>query len=362
MKSSILFVLPTDILGGAENNLRIIAEYYVKNDHNVKIVFLKKSISNSWNYLNYYENCSLIFLPIKREIFGIFHLFKFLILNKKYDYVFSSHTHINGYTGVLRFLHVLKTSKLIVRESTVIFDRFRGAKLLFFKACYYFGYPNVDLVICQTEIMRDKLLYHIGFIGKKTLVIPNPVDIDEINIKAKSKIEDIILASDFIVTAGRLIKLKGFDILIQAFKNISQLNNNLKLVILGEGEERENLTNIIRTLNLQNKVILKGRVSNVYPYFKNAKCCVVSSLVEGFPNVLLQMMSQNTNIVSTKCAGEIDEIKGISLSEVNNVQSLKNEILNVLNKNNNHHRVFFDKELENRSVSSFISKINFYLK
>lgn len=73
------------------------------------------------------------------------------------------------------------------------------------------------------------------------------------------------------------------------------------------------------------------------------------------------MMSQNTNVVSTKCAGDIDIIDGLILSKVNDIESLHNAILNSLNNNSKKNRLFFDKELENRSIENFINRIEISL-
>mgnify|MGYP000093608901 FL=1 len=74
------------------------------------------------------------------------------------------------------------------------------------------------------------------------------------------------------------------------------------------------------------------------------------------------MMSQNNNVVSTKCAGGIDEIKGIIVSETVSVKSLYDAMKNcLLNVNNENNRALFDLELESRSIDSFIKKIDLEL-
>src|SRR5690606_20880375 len=116
------------------------------------------------------------------------------------------------------------------------------------------------------------------------------------------------LPNNFIVTAGRLIHEKGYDILINAFAELKEKYPDLKLIILGYGDLKQELIYLATSLNIEQDVIFWGFVENVYPFFKKAKACVISSRVEGFPNVLLQMMSQNSNVVSTTCAGGIDTI------------------------------------------------------
>ena len=130
---------------------------------------------------------------------------------------------------------------------------------------------------------------------------------------------------EFICAAGRLIPIKGFSLLINAFKPIVEKRKDLKLVILGEGPERDNLQKQIHQLGLEGSVILMGHVANPYVYFKYAKVCVVSSIEEGFPNTLLQMIALNTLVVSTLCAGGIAEIPSILKEGTGNIYALQRE-------------------------------------
>jgi glycosyltransferase involved in cell wall biosynthesis len=207
--------------------------------------------------------------------------------------------------------------------------------------------------------MKDQFIKNLPFISKKINIktIPNPINLE----KTLQPNTDFILNEDFIVAAGRLIDEKGFDILIDAFNLLQNDYSNLKLVILGEGPLRSQLETKIRNLNLADKVLLPGRVSNVLAYFNLAKVCVVSSRVEGFPNVLLEMMSQNTKVVSTKCAGGIDELEGVFVAEVNDITGLVEHLKIILDSDTSHNRVLFDKELKSRNIENFINKIELSL-
>src|SRR5690606_28231306 len=179
------------------------------------------------------------------------------------------------------------------------------------------GYSGVDLLISQTTEMKNQMIKHNQKIFRKVKieVIPNPVDFSAVSID-----NNLTFERKTIVSAGRLIKIKGFDILIKAFSQLETKDYNL--IILGEGDERVNLEKLIRELNLENRVFLPGFTKDVYSYFHHASICVVSSIKEGFPNVLLQMMSQNNNVVTTLCAGDIDQIKGLVFAQSNDVDSL----------------------------------------
>ena len=358
MLRKILIVLPTDNLGGAEKVLKMIARHYI-NNANVSVFFLQKRSTSLWDNVLINKNITLDYGKSKSSALGLINLLYFILKCRKYHHIFSSQTIINGFIGLLIKLRIIQTKFFIARESTTIFNRFSGIKLLKYRMIYYLGYSSIDLLICQTELMKDQFMKNLPFISKKINIktIPNPINLE----KTLQPNTDFIFNEDFIVAAGRLIEEKGFDILLDAFNLLKNDYYNLKLVILGEGPLSSHLETKIRILNLADKVLLPGRVSNVLTYFNLARACVVSSRIEGFPNVLLEMMSQNTNVVSTKCAGGIDELEGVFVVEVNDVSELVEHLKVILDSDTSQNRVLFDKELKSRNIENFINKIELSL-
>lgn len=343
----------SDSLGGAEHVLFKIAKFYSEKESCCAKIYFFKPKSNTYWKDNLSSDVEIIYL--NNSIISLLKQIK----KQKNQMVFSSHLIINAFLGFLRFLGILQTDKLIVRESTQVFGRYSGLKLLQYKLAYWLGYRKIDLIICQTQRMSENLKENTPFLFKraKVKVIPNPFDFpDERLIN-----EEITIPKNTIVSAGRLIPEKGFDILIQSFSKVLEKKPGMTLMILGEGNERNKLEKLISDLNLGQKVILKGYVKNVYPYFKKAEVCVVSSIREGFPNVLLQMMSQNERVISTDCAGGISELKGVLVIDTSDVDSLSHAIQMTLCTEVNH-RISFDNELKERSINSFVYKIENHLK
>jgi len=355
----ILILLPNDTMGGAEQYLKMVASYH-KGDI-IDIFFLNKKLKNSWEDTSALTN--LYYSKYSRKYFAVvlFILNLAKSKNKSYDYIFTSHVYTNGLIGILLGLKLIKTKYFVARESTSIFLRYKGLKLLSYKIFYRMGYKKVNLLVCQTELMKNQLTSGYPKITALTTikVIPNPIDISLIASKTHDAINHK-LPEKYIVSAGRMIPEKGYDVLISAFARIKLQFKDLKLIILGDGTERNNLEALIRKLNLEEEVLLYGFVQNVYPFFNKATVCVVSSRVEGFPNVLLQMMSQNSKVVSTTCAGGIEDIPGIYIAETNNVLNLEEAITSSLNSMKNN-RPLFDEFLQNRDISSFMSKVNQHL-
>lgn len=351
-----LFVLPSDLIGGgAQQVLFTIINFFIDQGKNCTVVFLIKKKHRGWESIE--GKCNIVYLDNTSVYKGFFSAMKYIRILTKSNHIkhaISSQSLINGLLGFLKFIKILKHTKLVLRESTSIFLRFKGFKLLLYKTAYVIGYRQADLIICQTDLMKQQLLDALPWLKKRDsiVVIPNPVDLNEILTKANEVVNFKI--NNFIVAAGRLIPEKGFDILIEAFNQIE--DKELKLVILGVGEEAEyqKLANQIQALHLDDRVILYGYVKNVYPIFNKAKLCVVSSRIEGFPNVLLQMMSQNNKVVSTKCAGEISNIKGVYTCETHDVYALSFAMEQGLINTKNNIDLYFNEYIKSRSIDKFV--------
>ena len=355
-----LVIMPHDrLLGGAEQLLMNLVTHLSKKGNQCMVMFLKKKIYGDWEHLE--ESCVIRYGNSKNVFIGYISLLPRLIrVNIKYKILrsFTSQTLINAMMGFLKKLRFFRKTTVIVRESNSIFHLLKGLKLKRYVLAYRVGYGGVDLVICQTKFMKDQLVQAMPWMEKKLriLVLANPIDLEMIKEKAREQLPTELKGKRFIVAAGRLVPAKGFDILIKSINALQKDDPKLELVILGDGPERQNLEKIAKSLNLQEKVHLIGFVNNVYPYFKEAAACVLSSRIEGFPNVLLQMMSQNTKVVSTLSAGGIKDLKGVITCEIDNIEQLTKAIKECLSTSTHQNRSFFDEDLNKRTVDAFISQ------
>ncbi|SDP76897.1 Glycosyl transferases group 1 [Mucilaginibacter sp. OK268] len=349
INQNVLFVSMTNAANGAENVLFMAASAI-----GAPMMFAKKVNSGGLDIpkeqSSYYASTNSMFM-------GFLKLIKLLKPYRKDFILISTHPYLNAYLGFLKRVGYIK-SQLIVRECTSVFTRFTGLKKMSYKLAYYLGYPGVDLVVCQTSLMRYQFLQHINFIpNQKIIVQGNPINLKLINTKAKLPLDDPDTIGDFICAAGRLIPEKGFSVLIHAFSYIEKQYPTLKLLILGEGGKRVELFRLIETLGLTDRVILKGRIDNPMPYFKRARICVLSSIKEGFPNVLLEMMSVNPSVVATLCAGGIEAIPGVLKVKPDSVNELVIGIEKALDKSIGSPSSVIKQYLHNRTPEIFINSL-----
>jgi glycosyltransferase involved in cell wall biosynthesis len=109
------------------------------------------------------------------------------------------------------------------------------------------------------------------------------------------------------IAAGRLVKKKGFDVLLDALAR-TRRRREVRLVILGEGPERSTLESRVAALGLRDVVALPGFVENPLAWFARADLFVLSSFAEGMPNAMLQAMAAGCPVVATDCPSGPREI------------------------------------------------------
>ncbi len=319
------------MLGGAEFVQKSVIEEYIIRfpKANIVILFLSKKGMSNWGPVTNGIFVEKKFLPIKSFFLGLL-ICPFFILktckSKNVQTIFSSQIYINTILCLLKKFRLIHVT-LIIRESTQFLKRYHGTKR-FILILLYKTYHVADYIILQTNSMKEALIQTIKNSNNWNLkVINNPLNIDSIDKKSTELNEFQLPNSPYIVAAGRLIYEKGFDILIRAFAGI---DTSFHLFILGSGSVESELVFLIEELGLQQRVHLAGFIQNPIPYFKNAFACVMSSRIEGFPNTLLQMMTQCGRIVSTTCTSEIASIPIIITCKNNSVDDLKNALSNVI--------------------------------
>ena len=348
-ESKLLFISISDVANGAEQ-LMLLSASACK----APIIFLK---NEKRQHLTIPSEQQVTYVSHKHILLGLL-LLPLSLIPYSADYtIMSTHPYLNAYIGLLKRLKFI-SSKVIVRECSSVFTRYSGFKQLSYKIAYRLGYPGINRVVCQTELMRnDFIKYNQFFPRKNVLVGNNPIDKDQLLKDAKSDNQSISECGNYVCAAGRLIPEKNFDGLLYAFKIVINARPELRLIILGEGPERYRLSELIDQLDLRKSVILKGWVKNPMPYFKNAKVCIISSLKEGFPNVLLQMMALNARVVATRCAGGIKEIPGILTVPIDDPKSLSAAILFALDNLIPDSQQQKTKYLDKRSPRAYLTSI-----
>ncbi len=339
MNKNVLMVLPSDLIGGAESIMMKLSRVLVAEGSRVDIVFLSSRYPNRRSPWTEIDGINLFYTNGTREISGaVFYLLhtlkSMLYFNRKsYDLCFTTHVHCNAYTSLLISLGIIKIKRQVMRESTNVFSWFTGYKLLLIKLLYRL-YRKDALLICQTGKMLAELLEGAPFLSRiNNAVLRNPIELKANLVAAESNefsvdVFEFINGKKVLVSVGRLVSEKAFDILLSSFSEIE----DVVLLIVGGGPLESELKALAIDLGVSHKVLFLGEQKNPFQYMKLADVGIVSSRLEGFPNVLHEMMCICSIVVSTKCADGVDLIPGIFTCEIEDVASLKSSIIEALSQ------------------------------
>ncbi len=180
----------------------------------------------------------------------------------------------------------------------------RSLKGLFWKITIRLFYNRADLIIAVTEDIKRDLVDHFGIEEEKIQVIYNYYHLDQIREQGNQDLDpqyESIYQHPVVVTMGRMNWQKGQWHLIRAFAALHEQFPDLQLVILGEGKLEKDLKELSKQLGVAAFVHFPGFQKNPYPFIKNAKMFVLPSLVEGFPNALVEAMALGIPVIATDC-------------------------------------------------------------
>lgn len=287
--------------GGAEGVFLNFINYLAQKGIPVELVLNRRE----GPYLEYLNSSVNIYeLDASHAKDSIGELSAYLSKNKP-DVAISTLSHCN-YALILGQVFCHANPKILVREAnsfltqrshlsiiTLLYERIRAGIL----------YRLADGIIVNSNGSKNELIKATYLKEDKIEVLPNPIDYENIQKQAlkdiPEKIVGFLKGNPYIVAVGRLEKAKGYDLLIKSFSKLNE--DRYRLIILGEGSERNTLEKMVDRLGLAHKVLMPGFIDNPYPVMQNADLFVLSSRYEGMPNVLLEALALELPIVATDC-------------------------------------------------------------
>ncbi len=172
-------------------------------------------------------------------------------------------------------------------------------------------YPRADAVVMPSYGAADDLARFGNIDRHHITVVRNPLITPAMLELAREQPDHPWLQGErrvpVILGVGELGARKGFSTLIEAFARLRK-ERPCRLLILGRGRERERLLEQARTLGVEKDVDLPGFKENPFAYMRRADLFVLSSVYEGFGNVLVEAMALGTPVVSTDCPSGPGEV------------------------------------------------------
>jgi glycosyltransferase involved in cell wall biosynthesis len=221
-------------------------------------------------------------------------------------------------------------------------------------------YPQADRVIALSQGVAKDLITLTSQLKNNIEVIYNAgVDSRVLDLKNQTLSQEKLPNNEpLILACGRLTEQKGFPYLIEALTYVRKVIP-ANLWIIGEGEQRQILEKQIQHLDLTNCVRLLGFQANPFQYMKVADVFVLSSIYEGFGNVIVEAMACAVPVVATNCPygpAEIikDNVNGVLVPPANS-EALSHAIIRVLS--NATFKQQLSQQGKKRSLDFDVSKI-----
>jgi GalNAc-alpha-(1->4)-GalNAc-alpha-(1->3)-diNAcBac-PP-undecaprenol alpha-1,4-N-acetyl-D-galactosaminyltransferase len=292
----ILFVIPSLKTGGAERVVSHMANYWVAQGKKVSILTFDKDYTPAYDLLPTIQLYPTdIYKPSKNKLDALKNSLRRLKILRGYFRQLQPEVVISFTDDANVLCSLAAVGKR--RFRLILADR--AHPLLFNpRPIWHFlkkmTYRLADVLVVQTAAVAQ---YYRGF-NVPIAVIPNPLP------KPQKSVESY--ENQRIIAVGRLVKEKNFELLIRAFARVA--TPNWEVHILGEGNERAHLTQLIAEKGLEKQVLLRGRSDTVLSDLTHASVYVLSSRTEGFPNALIEAMSVGLACISTDCPSGPSEI------------------------------------------------------
>jgi len=304
----VILYYPSMEKGGIEVNIRHLIKYFTNKG--VKISLISNKINTKGLRLNKKKfelvktntkfTYSILPYRFQTSLFSIKKLIETIKNNKKQNTVVFSMQSSMVSILVSKFYK----TKIVARNSedpissTIYADNYISSIIVFFLR--FIIYNFADGILTNSYGSRNSL--KLFLINKnKIKTIYNPY---LLNIKKKPNYK----RKNLILSIGRLVKQKNFGTLIKGFSIFSKDYPNYKLIILGDGPEKQKLRQLIERLDCNKKIILKGWIKNTNKYFFNSKLFILTSLYEGLGNVFIDAVNNEIPCIYTNCKSGPNEI------------------------------------------------------
>lgn len=282
-KPTLALVISSLRMGGAEKVASFLANALVDSYRIILVLW-----SDEKRFFSLESQIEVVVIPAKlRGVFGNIERILRLrrcFLEYKVDLVIS----FIHQTNILSILAAKMSGIAVIATEHSIYESLENQKL--WKALRRLVYPLANQVTTLTK--RD--LRNYGFL-KRVCVMPNPIAVK----KPVGLEEDFSAYKPYILSAGRMIKSKHFEELLEVFGEFAKSNPQVSLLLAGDGECRDSLEKEAKALGA--KIVFLGQVENLYFAYKNAEFFALTSHREGLSNVLVESLMCGIPVVSYDC-------------------------------------------------------------
>ena len=317
MNKELIIFNPSIEDGGVEKNLFLISNFFVNN--NIKTTVISADIVKK----NHFDRKIKFSYPskIKFKNSGRYKKYFFCLLLLVKKILFEKNILVFSFQANIYCIILCKLfgAKVIVRLNTAPQGWYHNSIK---KKIYNYIIRKADGVIVNSKNFQKEVKKRFGI---NSIFINNPFDFKKIKKLSKIKVKNYYKKKDIkLITVGRLTEQKDHLTILKSMKILDEKKINYKLIIIGEGYLKPFLINFIKKNNLLKKIKLIGYKKNPFPIISQSDTFILSSLYEGSPNVLIEALFLQKNVISTNCpTGPKEILKNGKYGEMFGVQNYK---------------------------------------
>jgi N-acetylgalactosamine-N,N'-diacetylbacillosaminyl-diphospho-undecaprenol 4-alpha-N-acetylgalactosaminyltransferase len=324
MKKKIIFYMPSFEGGGVEKNIIMIANYFISKKTNISLITTSNKIKSKFHKKVNIITPKSKFWDNKKRFFKYF--VSLILLSK--EYLKNKNFKVfcfQGNIGCIIICKILQIDIIIRPNSSPSGWSGNNLKIKLFSKVFTLA----NKIVVNSYAFKKELKNKFNLNSK---CIYNPLNVNQINQLSKKKIKFNFFKKDSfnLISVGRLAEQKDHITTLKAVNNIKN-KINLRLLIIGDGGQKNNLLNYINKNKLNNIVKLQKRIDNPFPFILKSDAVVLASKFEGLPNILLEALALKKFIISSDCPTGPSEIldrgKGGILFKVGNFLELSKKII-----------------------------------
>jgi len=292
-KKKICIVVQSLSEGGSQRSTALLSKTLALLGHDIHLVSVLNKIEfdfagTLFNLGELKEKNDTFFGRLNRLL-----IFRKFLKEHNFDYIIDNRARVQAYREII-------ITKLLYRSKGVYVIR-NYDELTFTKHAWLnrYLYKN-ETMVAVSDGIREK--FKKKYALNKITTINNTVDIDSLGVMANQTLSDIASLGKYIILYGRLDdEYKNLKLLLDAFRESRLPEKSVKLLIVGDGPDKEIIIEYSNSLGLSEDVVFYPYNNNPFVYVKHAAFTLVTSRFEGFPRVILESLAIGTPVISVDC-------------------------------------------------------------